>query len=284
MPSDHLGIRFERKISKTAQTTNDMKPIAALILAVLCLSVHAGVVNGPVMNPVNGHLYCLLSPNTWSNAEAEAVSLGGHLATVRNADEEQWIYSTFSKCGGSMWIGLTDRDKVFSFRWTSGEPVTYTNWEVDQPDNGTGAVEFYVHIWPPGSRSPGKWNDYLNVDNVFGFPLYGVAELPAGATLRLSLHPSSTATGTGEVVNASAEGAVNTATVATGPELHIYTAIELSWSSESNRLYQVQWTPSLDNPQWINLEPAVAGTGADVSLFDSTKEHGRGFYRLMIVQ
>src|SRR5438046_1466992 len=42
--------------------------------------------------------------NTWSNAEAEAVALGGHLATIRNAAEDRWVYSKFGAYGGALWI------------------------------------------------------------------------------------------------------------------------------------------------------------------------------------
>ncbi len=66
-------------------------------------------------------------------------------------------------------------------------------------------------------------------------------------------------------------------------ELHIFTAIELVWSSEANRHYQVQWTPSLDQPQWMNLGPVILGLGADLSVFDSTRNHPQGFYRVQIL-
>lgn len=163
-----------------------MKTILFLLIVSLSCSVRAGILAGPIVSPVNGHTYYLLSQNTWSNAEAEAVSMGGNLATIRNAAEERWVYSTFGGYGGALWIGLTDRKKVFSFQWVSGEPLTYTNWEALQPDRGTGGAEYYAHIWPPGSRSPGKWNDYLNVDNVFGFPLYGVVEITPTSTAQSS--------------------------------------------------------------------------------------------------
>lgn len=251
------------------------------LLAGFCASVRAAVLAGPEVNPANGHLYYLLTQNTWSNAEAEAVSLGGHLATVRNAAEERWIYSTFGQSGGALWIGLTDRDQLFNFKWTSGEPVTYTNWEANQPDNGTGGGEYYVHIWPPGSRSPGKWNDYLNVDGVSGFPFYGVAEISLAPKTRVALRPSANPARVEAVANSAA---LATAVAASGLELRASTAIELSWLSESNLLYQVQWTPSLASSQWTNLASVVAGTGGDVSVFDSTRIHPAGFYRVQVVQ
>src|SRR6266853_2638017 len=61
-----------------------------------------GVLAGPILNPVNGHSYYLLPKSTWSNAEAQAVRLGGHLATIRNAAEDHWVYSTFGSYGGAL--------------------------------------------------------------------------------------------------------------------------------------------------------------------------------------
>ena len=60
-----------------------VKIVLALFVAHPGLAAHAGILAGPTINPANGHTYCLLSQNTWSNAEAEAISLGGHLATIR---------------------------------------------------------------------------------------------------------------------------------------------------------------------------------------------------------
>ncbi|MBC8097514.1 MAG: hypothetical protein H7Y43_17050, partial [Akkermansiaceae bacterium] len=161
-----------------------MKVIISLIVISMALTSHAGILAGPTVNPANGHTYYLLTQNTWTNAEAEAVALGGHLATIRNAEEQQWIFATFGGHGGSLWIGLTDQEQEGTFKWVSGEPVDFTHWEETQPDNGTGGVEHYAHIWPPGSRSPGKWNDFLNADNVFGYPLYGVVEISSRVKTR----------------------------------------------------------------------------------------------------
>src|ERR1051326_3754115 len=166
----------------------DMKTLLAIVLVGLVVSARGGILAGPIINPANSHIYYLLSQNTWSNAEAEAVSLGGHLATIRNAAEDSWVYSTFCAYGGALWIGLTDREKPFQFTWTSGEPVSYTNWGGGQPDNGNG-VEFYVHMLPRGHYAAGKWNDYANFQTVLAeqFPLYGVGEVLPTTDVRFSL-------------------------------------------------------------------------------------------------
>jgi len=269
---------FERTHCEPAQKTNTMKIILSLAMVALGLSAHAGILSGPIVNPLNGHSYYLLSQNTWSNAETEAVSLGGHLATIRNEGENQWVFSTFGSYGGALWIGLTDRQKVLQFTWTSGEPVSYTNWGGGQPDNCNG-VEFYAHMLPRGHYAAGKWNDYENAETVLAaqFPLYGVAEILPASSVRLSLPAPSNTRESATLANPSMAAT-------TGPELHAFTAIELSWSSETNTLYRIQWTPSLDPPQWSTLEPIVSGTGTIVSVFDSTRQHPRGFYRVRIVQ
>ena len=48
------------------------------------------------INPANNHLYVLAHPNqTWSQAESLAQSLGGHLATIDDAAENEWVSTTF---------------------------------------------------------------------------------------------------------------------------------------------------------------------------------------------
>lgn len=39
----------------------------------------------------------------------------------------------FGRSGDSFWIGLSDQGSPNSFRWISGDEVTYTNWNRDQP-------------------------------------------------------------------------------------------------------------------------------------------------------
>ena len=247
-----------------------MKITLTLLVLALSLTAQAAIIAGPVTNPSNGHTYYLLSSSTWTKAEAEAITLGGHLATIRNAAEDGWIYATFGSYRGALWIGLADLRKTRQYTWASGEPVTYANWSGGQPDNrpDDGGMELYAHIWPGAHTAPGQWNDYADGDTVLGFPLYGVAELIPSASTLLPLP-------IGSSIGQSAAPA--------NLQFQVSTAIELTWLSDSDKSYQVQWTPSLTDPQWKNLGPRLKGTGKVLSMFDSTKEHPRAFYRLQIV-
>lgn len=146
------------------------------------------------INPINGHTYHLLESSNWSDAEAFAVSLGGHLATVRSREENQWILSTFGRQdrdNRDLWIGLHDAYSEGHWVWTSGEDVTYTNFDRKQPDNGVeeeeGQInEDYVHLYGDRSkRRNGKWNDsYNTLTTSYNDGFYGVVELPIDPILQ----------------------------------------------------------------------------------------------------
>ena len=104
----------------------------------------------------NGHNYLFVnSAMTWTNAKKYCIAQGGHLATISNATENQFVFNL----GGqqSTWIGLTDEAVEGTFVSVTGEPVTYFNWNPGQPDNNFGGQpENYVDFYPGGG---GTWND-----------------------------------------------------------------------------------------------------------------------------
>src|ERR1051326_9427321 len=51
----------------------------------------ASFLAGPVYNPATTHSYFLLTSSSWTDAEAAAASLGGHLVTVNDAEENDWL-------------------------------------------------------------------------------------------------------------------------------------------------------------------------------------------------
>ncbi len=178
-----------------------MKRLTVFLTTVVLLSAvvrqaRAGVITGPVFNPENGDSYYLLSQSNWTDAEAQAIALGGHLATIRNAVENQWVLDTFGHYGGNsryLWIGLYDDST--GRHWADGEPVSFTNWEPGEPSGGLG--EPYTLMYPDTGvlfdniTTAGEWDDWTNTANwarSFGPALYGVAEVatvpePAALTL-----------------------------------------------------------------------------------------------------
>jgi hypothetical protein len=184
----------------------------------LCLSSvrAANILAGPVYNPATTHSYFLLTSSGWTEAEAAAVNMGGHLVTVNDAAENDWLLSTFSNFGGqprALWTGLTDAQQEGVFTWSSGEPVSYTHWEMGQPDDGSVFYphEDYVLIWPsPGPRNPGYWNDYINTNTFpdLSIQVFGVVEItpnnwtnPVSAKWESPFWSLGTPPASGQVVN-----------------------------------------------------------------------------------
>ena len=58
--------------------------------------------DGWQLNPATGHDYVYVEDGmSWADAEAHAVSLGGHLVTINNAAENDWLVATFGTGTGS---------------------------------------------------------------------------------------------------------------------------------------------------------------------------------------
>ncbi len=109
----------------------------------------------------NGHDYYLFltSGITWEAAATLCKESGGYLVSITTASEQSAIFEAFKEYYDGFttdtWIGLTDRESEGSWKWESGEPYNYKNWEGSQPDDYQG-VEEYVHLQFDKS---GVWND-----------------------------------------------------------------------------------------------------------------------------
>ncbi len=140
--------------------------VVASIVALIALPRVASstVIDGPIVNPANGHTYYLLAPELWTEADAEAVSLGGHLVAINDQAEEDWVFGTFGYQNGvpnALWIGLMSTvGPTGPFGWTDGESVNYSHWDVGEPSNF--ANEVYVEIYCPTGSHPGLWNNIAN--------------------------------------------------------------------------------------------------------------------------
>ena len=105
--------------------TNITNYCAAAILLLAAIPATAEIIAGPVTDPANGHDYYLLAANTWTASEAEAENLGGTLAVIPNAAEQEWVFSKFGS-NGDYWIGLHRKVYGGPFFWPAEERVEYT--------------------------------------------------------------------------------------------------------------------------------------------------------------
>lgn len=141
----------------------------------------AAVLTGPVSNPANGNTYYLLESASWTASQAEAESLGGNLVTIDNANENQWVLSTFGNFDSvdrHLWIGYNDADTEGTFVWQSGEIPGFENWAPGQPDSAGGlADEDYAFILHPNHPQEGGWVDFQNLSVANGVAIYGVVEV-----------------------------------------------------------------------------------------------------------
>ncbi|NCR27335.1 MAG: hypothetical protein GPJ25_13450, partial [Microcystis aeruginosa LE13-04] len=104
--------------------------------------------------------YYLTTPTTWTDAQAQAQAMGGNLVTINDAAENQFLVNAFGS-NESFWIGFTDAVQEGDWKWINGEPVTYVNWSVTEPNNV--GNEDYGIINDPYDPGPSeKWYDLPN--------------------------------------------------------------------------------------------------------------------------
>jgi hypothetical protein len=113
----------------------------------------------------NGYSYDLTPAGSWTSAESFAVSQGGHLVTIDDAAENEFLRTTFLNITGSQedfWIGLyapagavTD---PANYEWVSGSTSTYRNWRSPgQPDAGSGHAYTAINFL---QNDDGTWDNY----------------------------------------------------------------------------------------------------------------------------
>jgi len=144
--------------------------------------------SAPVFNPANHHWYAIVPSGidgSWLYAELNANALGGHLVTINDAAEEAWLRSVFGE-QTRYWIGFTDEGAEGIWVWSSGEPVTYTNWDGGEPNNSIPpdwGEDYAVINW---NFATGGWNDWDSQRPDYYY-INGIAEvIPAPGAIFLS--------------------------------------------------------------------------------------------------
>lgn len=147
---------------------------AGLLALVVVASGEAGVVD-----PATGHYYELVNlgaPISWNDAAAAAAAMSyegcspAHLATIADAAENAIITGQLLAHAPlyGYWIGAVAQGQGCNpgdWSWYTGEPWTYANWAVDEPNCGnpdTPNIHMYGCEDPYDPAYCGYWNDTSN--------------------------------------------------------------------------------------------------------------------------
>ena len=118
-------------------------------------------VEWPASEGGNGHWYAMYSLGdaaTYQDAIEVAKHFGGTLATITSPEEQAFINNSMyaTMVGGVTAIGLYQEPKsqepLGGWAWITGEPVTWTNWAENEPNDNEG--EAFGMMYPNGT-----WND-----------------------------------------------------------------------------------------------------------------------------
>ena len=129
-------------------------------------------------------IYVIVEGDTWEEAQVNANKLGGHLVSVDNQDENQWLSNELfgsdkasqllENKGSAVWMGMNDRKSEGAWEQVSGENSSFTNWGPGEPNNGGGGEAYSIFLlFDSYNRDPGMWNDQPNDGQV----QYGLAEI-----------------------------------------------------------------------------------------------------------
>lgn len=152
--------------------------ITHLVFGLLASSTFVGVtqaqqtaVEWRVQDGGNGHWYGLISPTgavTWNQARASCEQFGGYLATVPTAEENAFVHSVVGQIevylGGFQSPGSCEPG--CGWKWLTGEPWGYTNWNTWEPNNSQGNQDYLR------SFAGGQWDDvWGDVPIAFGIAI-----------------------------------------------------------------------------------------------------------------
>ncbi len=111
----------------------------------------------------NGHLYMIVQIEgnhyfSWDRGVEISQLLGGHLATIESAEEQEFIQGLIEKYGKVKYYWLGGSREDGSWKWiTTGEPIQNMYWESGEPNEGD-----HYYLW---IDSNGLWGDIYSEHN-----------------------------------------------------------------------------------------------------------------------
>ena len=154
-----------------------MKTLKSVLASILLIGPSLAFAQPVSQGTLGNYTYiAVLAPGgiTWTAAEADAVAMGGQLASITSATEDQFVYSLISSdaslwareggnpngAGIGPWVG--GYNQAGSWYWSDGAAFSYSNWASGEP-NDYGGNENYIEFYSnTGSLMNDSWNDYPN--------------------------------------------------------------------------------------------------------------------------
>ena len=145
--------------------------------------------------------YTIVDGPTWEEAEANAVKLGGHLVTINDAEENEFLATNPYFLGNHEFIfyaiGITDKYSEGTWSWIDGDQSTFRSWDQSNGDGksepngndqdgsdygylGRGFENNSLYKTENSGLEEGSWYDDWNNSTVLnnGITVKGIAEIP----------------------------------------------------------------------------------------------------------
>lgn len=125
----------------------------------------------------SGHTYELYDLSmSWHQAKAFCEAKGGTLVCITSQAENDAVLSLARQgAAGWYWLGCTDEATEGSWKWVSGEPFSYQNWDPQASEPSGGTSENYgmiVNRDNPPNKQAGEWNDTMDAPRNINY--YGI--------------------------------------------------------------------------------------------------------------
>jgi hypothetical protein len=197
-----------------------------------------------------GKIYVLSTQfySDWNDLRTEALARGGDIVAINSQAENDFLVRTF---GGTepYWIGFTDEVDEGDFKWSNGDPVTYTNWEprFNEPNDNGGIEDHTVINW----RGPGFWNDFNQGDPSFREGGYrGIIEISS-------------------LISVTVDTIQNDTMGCEGIVVYEYTVSDICGNTTSCR-QTITYRVDEELPVFVNCpEPVDLGCNPDLAILDS---------------
>ncbi len=129
--------------------------------------------DGAVTFAKNGHDYLAVAgpPTDWSGARAAAQAMGGHLVTITDNEENEFVIalintqrSTLVRTFYGPWMGgyqpspTPEQEPDGGWQWIDGTPWSFVGW-IEPPSNTNGNENYLHYLDSTGAGGAIEWND-----------------------------------------------------------------------------------------------------------------------------